>query len=122
MEIVAGAFVRNGHRTVQVCVAPNGGVFRDWRNRIAVRNAETGRLSYIPEQKLKRLAAHPPTVPTKTARELELLKALSAAEGYLRNALFDLQAKTPKTTAIATVNGGLALVRAAITKAEEEGE
>jgi hypothetical protein len=40
-------------RIVRVADARDGSVARDHRGRIAVRNAATNRLSYIPEQRLK---------------------------------------------------------------------
>lgn len=48
----------------------------------------------------------------------ELLKALSSASGYLRNALIDLDTNTPKATTRQTIEGGLTMVSAAITKAK----
>lgn len=53
-----------------------------------------------------------------TDLEAELLKALNAATGYLMNAKIDLETGAPKRTAIMTIEGGLRVVRAAITKAE----
>ena len=49
-----------------------------------------------------------------------LEKALSATAGYLLNAKIDLETGAPKRTAIMTIDGGLAMVRAALhsTKAE----
>lgn len=48
----------------------------------------------------------------------DLLAALRAAQGYMRNAKIDLETGAPKKTALATIDGGLRLVDAAITKAE----
>lgn len=48
-----------------------------------------------------------------------MLTALKAAAGYLLNAKIDLETGAPKKTAIATIEGGLEVVRAAIDKAEE---
>lgn len=48
----------------------------------------------------------------------DLLKALRAAAGYLRNAHIDLSTGAPKKTAMATIDGGLRLVETAIAKAE----
>jgi hypothetical protein len=48
----------------------------------------------------------------------EVLEALRAAAGYLLNAKIDLETGAPKRTAISTIEGGLAVVRAAIAKAE----
>jgi hypothetical protein len=42
-----------------------------------------------------------------------LKTALSSAEGYLLNAAIDLETGAPKRTALATINGGLRLVREA---------
>ncbi len=50
----------------------------------------------------------------------DLLKALKATNGYLLNALIDLESGGTKRTAIATINRGLALVRAAIAAAEPQ--
>lgn len=47
----------------------------------------------------------------------DMLAALKAASGYLLNAAIDLETGAPKKTALATINGGLDLVRAAIAKA-----
>jgi hypothetical protein len=47
----------------------------------------------------------------------ETLSALEAASGYLMNAKIDLETGCTKATAIATIEGGLKLVRAAIAKA-----
>lgn len=43
-----------------------------------------------------------------------LRTALSAASGYLLNAKIDLETGAPKRTAIATIEGGLKVVRAAL--------
>jgi len=51
------------------------------------------------------------------AEYADILAALKAACGYLMNAKIDLETGAPKRTAIRTIDGGLALVRAAITKA-----
>ncbi len=48
----------------------------------------------------------------------ELIAALKASGGYLMNAAIDLETGTKKQTTLATLNGGLKLVRAAIEKAE----
>jgi hypothetical protein len=40
--------------------------------------------------------------------------ALNAACGYLTNAMVDLETGAPKRTAIATIKGGLVMVRAAL--------
>jgi len=47
----------------------------------------------------------------------DLLEALQAASGYLLNAKIDLETGAPKKTAIQTIEGGLRVVRAAISKA-----
>lgn len=47
-------------------------------------------------------------------RAADLLNALRAAAGYLRNASIDLQTGAPKKTAQRTVDGGLKLVEAAL--------
>lgn len=47
-----------------------------------------------------------------------MIAALNAAAGYLLNAKIDLETGAPKKTALATIEGGLKLVRAAIAKAE----
>lgn len=52
-----------------------------------------------------------------TTSETELLTALRAAQGYLTNAAIDLETGAPKKTALATINGGIEIVRAAIAKA-----
>lgn len=54
-----------------------------------------------------------------TELEADLLKALRASCGYLRNARIDLSTGATKATAIRTIDGGLALVEAAIMKAEK---
>jgi hypothetical protein len=48
----------------------------------------------------------------------EMYEALKAATGYLLNAKIDLETGTTKATAIRTIEGGLAVVRAALAKAE----
>lgn len=47
----------------------------------------------------------------------DMLAALNAAAGFLLNAKIDLETGAPKKTAIATIEGGLRVVRAAIEKA-----
>ena len=47
----------------------------------------------------------------------DLVKALNAACGYMRNASIDLSTGCTKATAIRTIEGGLKLVEAAIAKA-----
>lgn len=47
----------------------------------------------------------------------DLLVALQAASGYLLNAKIDLETGAPKQTAIQTIEGGLKVVRAALSKA-----
>lgn len=46
----------------------------------------------------------------------EMLVALQAAAGYLLNAKIDLETGATKKTAIATIEGGLRVVRAAIDR------
>lgn len=46
-------------------------------------------------------------------------KALAAAEGYLLNARIDLETGAPKRTAINTIDGGIKMVRAALSQAKE---
>jgi hypothetical protein len=61
------------------------------------------------------------TKPTKEQLEAaapDLLADLKVAAGYMTNAAIDLETGAPKKTALATLNGGLALVMAAIAKAE----
>lgn len=48
----------------------------------------------------------------------ELLDALNAAAGYFLNAKIDLETGCKRSAAIATIEGGLERVRAAIEKAE----
>jgi hypothetical protein len=40
-----------------------------------------------------------------------LRQTLSAASGYLKNAAIDLETGAPKTTALATIRGGIELIR-----------
>lgn len=47
-----------------------------------------------------------------------LRNALGAASGYLQNAAIDLQTGTRKKTAIATIEGGLRVVRAALAETD----
>lgn len=54
----------------------------------------------------------------REARADELLAALQAAAGYMRNASIDLSTGCTKATAIRTIEGGIKLVEAAIAKAE----
>lgn len=63
------------------------------------------------------------TVITNTASgEIKrLTKALEAAAGYLMNAAIDLNTGAPKRTALATIEGGIKVVRAALT-GNREGE
>lgn len=46
------------------------------------------------------------------------LVALRSARGYLLNAKFDLQGGTKRSTALATVDGGLRVVDEALARAE----
>ena len=50
-------------------------------------------------------------------READLLAALQAAAGYMRNASIDLSTGCTKATAIRTIEGGIKLVEEAIAKA-----
>ena len=50
----------------------------------------------------------------------ELVAALKAASGYLLNAKIDLETNAPKQTAIQTIEGGLRVVRAALSKAADK--
>jgi len=50
----------------------------------------------------------------------ELLAALKASAGYLRNARIDLETGATKATAVRTIDGGLRIVEAAIAKATAE--
>ena len=50
--------------------------------------------------------------------ERDLLQALKTAQGYMLNAKIDLETGAPKKTAIATIEGGLKIVAAAIARAE----
>ena len=47
----------------------------------------------------------------------DMIEALSAALGYMRNAKIDLETGAPKKTAIQTLDGGIKLVEAALSKA-----
>jgi hypothetical protein len=47
----------------------------------------------------------------------DLLKAVEAACGYLLNAKIDLETGRTKATAIRTIEGGLKMLRDALTKA-----
>jgi hypothetical protein len=54
----------------------------------------------------------------RAATELpDLVKALESAMGYLLNAEIDLATGAPKKTAVATIQGGLRMIRAALEKA-----
>lgn len=46
----------------------------------------------------------------------ELVSALSATVGYMRNAQIDLETGAPKKTAVQTIQGGIKLAEAALTK------
>src|SRR3546814_8924080 len=48
------------------------------------------------------------------------ISALKKACGYLLNAKIDLETGAPKRTAIATIDGGLKMIREAIALAEQE--
>ncbi|HEX8030304.1 MAG TPA: hypothetical protein VF491_17640 [Vicinamibacterales bacterium] len=54
--LVIGDVFKRGSRQVQVCgdpaKGPVDGIYRDFRGRVAVRNLETNRLSYVPERSL----------------------------------------------------------------------
>lgn len=50
----------------------------------------------------------------------ELLVELDAALGYMLNAAIDLETGTKKATTLATLNGGIKRLRAAIAKAKGE--
>lgn len=51
------------------------------------------------------------------ADEIERLRAaLSAAIGYMVNAAIDLETGAPKKTALATINGGIAKARKALSE------
>lgn len=54
------------------------------------------------------------------ARIERLEGALRASEGYLLNARIDLETGTKKATTIATIGGGLKVVRAALQKEPSE--
>lgn len=54
---------------------------------------------------------------TAEARAAAMLKALKCAEGYLLNAKIDLETGATKRTALNTIEGGLRMVRDAITAA-----
>lgn len=51
-----------------------------------------------------------------------LRKALGASEGYLLNAKIDLESGAPKRTAIASIEGGLRVVRAALAATNTNGD
>lgn len=56
----------------------------------------------------------------QAAATIERLRAaVKASEGYLLNAKIDLQTGAPKRTAIQTIDGGLKVVRAALTPPPE---
>jgi hypothetical protein len=61
------------------------------------------------------------TTPTDP-RLQRLHEALKAAEGYLLNAKIDLETGAPKRTAMMTIDGGLRIVRQAISEAESHPE
>ncbi len=63
-------------------------------------------------------ATAPPLKPRVQEMNDDLLTALKAAAGYMRNAKIDLETGCPKRTAVRTIEGGLKLVEAAIAKAE----
>lgn len=46
-------------RKLRLCGMQDGTIIRDHRNRIAVRNVETSRLSYITEQRLSEALSEP---------------------------------------------------------------
>lgn len=46
----------------------------------------------------------------------ELIEALHKCLGYMLNALFDLEGRTPKKTATDTLNGGIKMVRKVIAQ------
>lgn len=54
-------------------------------------------------------------VPAKDGPLSKRLAALKASLGYLLNAKIDLETGAPKKTAIQTLDGGIARVRAALT-------
>jgi hypothetical protein len=57
----------------------------------------------------------------QAADEIERLRAtLKASEGYMLNAKIDLETNTRKRTAIQTIEGGLNVVRAALTPTTDE--
>ena len=58
--------------------------------------------------------------PELTDAGMVLLDALKAASGYLLNAKLDLETGAPKKTAIATIEGGLRVVSAALAKVESK--
>ncbi|GFO80744.1 MAG: hypothetical protein A49_03710 [Methyloceanibacter sp.] len=66
-------------------------------------------------------AAQPRQTEEAVCRQLvafgDTLKALEALTGYLLNAKIDLETGTPKRTTIGTLEGGLRVARAAITRA-----
>ena len=51
-KLVPGEVIKMGTRHVRVSQMPDGTVCRDYRERVAVRNFATNRLSYIPEWRL----------------------------------------------------------------------
>lgn len=54
------------------------------------------------------------------ARVRELEEALRAATGYMTNAAIDLDTGAPKKTALATINGGIKLARAALNQEKQK--
>jgi hypothetical protein len=53
------------------------------------------------------------------ARIEELEAALKSSEGYLLNAKIDLETGCTKATAIKTIEGGLKMIRAALSKGDQ---
>lgn len=53
-----------------------------------------------------------------TAHESKLIAALHAARGYMLNAQIDLTTGAPKKTALATIDGGIKMIDAALKDAQ----
>lgn len=82
--------------------------------------AENKRLAGLYELALNDQATIGAGFEAAEADNKRLREALNSALGYMRNARIDLETKPPKSVAINTISGGIALVEKAIAQTEQK--